>query len=278
MILASAFTVATVGALALPPAAAQGGIVALQWAKRMHGFGDPTPAATDRRDPPRRDRHPRPRRPRRRPAGPDGPARRGGGLHALEIRLPRRRGGPRRRGVPLATPLPAPPCAAAPRRRPRRPRHRRLRDPGALGGDGPGPRPPRRLARPARQRRGLGRLRRDRPPARGATRLLRLPRDHAAGPPAPLRRALPPRAPQALASDPDDFSRASDELSHLQWIGLRARRGRFDLPFITEVVLAEIAARLPEPRPPETVPFFRNDDEESLFVRLGGGPLSREAR
>jgi hypothetical protein len=52
----------------------------------------------------------------------------------------------------------------------------------------------------------------------------------------------------------------------------------FDLPFITEVVLAEIAARLPNLGPPETVPFFRNDDEESLFVRLGHGPLSREAR
>jgi hypothetical protein len=52
----------------------------------------------------------------------------------------------------------------------------------------------------------------------------------------------------------------------------------FDLPFITEVVLAEIAARLPDLGPPATVPFFRNDDEESLFLRLGGGPLSREAR
>jgi 8-oxo-dGTP pyrophosphatase MutT (NUDIX family) len=81
----------------------------------------------------------------------------------------------------------------------------------------------------------------------------------------------------ALASDPDDFSRASDELSLLQWIPLAEVR-TFDLPFITEVVLAEIAARLPDLGPPETVPFFRNDDEESLFVRLGHGPLSREAR
>jgi 8-oxo-dGTP pyrophosphatase MutT (NUDIX family) len=81
----------------------------------------------------------------------------------------------------------------------------------------------------------------------------------------------------AIAGDPDDFSRASDELSLLQWIPLDEVRG-FDLPFITEVVLAEIAARLPELGPPGTVPFFRNDDEESLFLRLGGGPLSREAR
>jgi 8-oxo-dGTP pyrophosphatase MutT (NUDIX family) len=81
----------------------------------------------------------------------------------------------------------------------------------------------------------------------------------------------------ALASDPDDFSRASDELSLLQWIPLEQVRS-FDLPFITEVVLAEIAARLPDLGPPDTVPFFRNDDEESLFMRLGGGPFSREAR
>ena len=80
-----------------------------------------------------------------------------------------------------------------------------------------------------------------------------------------------------LAGDPDDFSRASDELSLLQWIPLDEVRG-FDLPFITEVVLAEIAARLPDLGPPETVPFFRNDDEESLFLRLGGGPLSRDGR
>jgi 8-oxo-dGTP pyrophosphatase MutT (NUDIX family) len=80
-----------------------------------------------------------------------------------------------------------------------------------------------------------------------------------------------------LAGDPDDFSRASDELSLLQWIPLDEVRA-FDLPFITEVVLAEIAARLPDLAPPATVPFFRNDDEESLFLRLGGGPLSREAR
>ena len=72
-----------------------------------------------------------------------------------------------------------------------------------------------------------------------------------------------------IAGDPDDFSRASDELSHLQWIPLEKVRG-FDLPFITEVVLAEVAARLPDLDAPETVPWFRNDDERSLFQRLGG--------
>ncbi len=76
-----------------------------------------------------------------------------------------------------------------------------------------------------------------------------------------------------LKTDPDDFSRASDELSHLQWIPIEDVR-RFDLPFITEVVLAEIVSNLPNLGAPETVPFFNNSDEESLFERLGGvGPL-----
>lgn len=75
-----------------------------------------------------------------------------------------------------------------------------------------------------------------------------------------------------LASDPDDFSAASDELAHLQWIALDKVRG-FDLPFITEVVLAEVAARATDPHPPASVPFFRNDDEESLFLRLYGRPM-----
>ncbi|MFP7674312.1 NUDIX hydrolase [Marivita sp. S0852] len=75
-----------------------------------------------------------------------------------------------------------------------------------------------------------------------------------------------------LATDPDDFSAASDELAHLQWIALDKVRS-FDLPFITEVVLAEVAARAADPRPPASVPFFRNDDEESLFLRLRGHPM-----
>ncbi len=77
-----------------------------------------------------------------------------------------------------------------------------------------------------------------------------------------------------LRTDIDDFSRASDELSHLQWIALDDVR-RFDLPFITEVVLAEIVGNLPDLGAPAQVPFFNNSDEESLFERLGGvGPLS----
>ncbi|MDF1727019.1 MAG: NUDIX hydrolase [Sulfitobacter sp.] len=74
-----------------------------------------------------------------------------------------------------------------------------------------------------------------------------------------------------INSDPDDFSRASDELSHLQWVPLREARG-FDMPFITEVVMAEVEARARDLSPPESVPFFKNNDEESLFLRLRGRP------
>ena len=73
----------------------------------------------------------------------------------------------------------------------------------------------------------------------------------------------------AIASDLDDFTHAADELSHLQWVPLAEARG-FDMPFITEVVLAEVEARARDTAPPESVPFFRNNDEESLFLRLRG--------
>lgn len=76
-----------------------------------------------------------------------------------------------------------------------------------------------------------------------------------------------------LATDPDDFSAACDELSHLQWVALDEIRA-LDMPFITEVVLAEVAARAHDPEPPASVPFFRNDDEESLFLRLRGHPMT----
>jgi len=73
-----------------------------------------------------------------------------------------------------------------------------------------------------------------------------------------------------LATDADDFSAATDELSHLHWVDVAATRN-LDLPFITSVVLAEVAARLPDLDPPASVPFFRNSDEDSLFLRLQGG-------
>lgn len=74
-----------------------------------------------------------------------------------------------------------------------------------------------------------------------------------------------------IQGDLDDFTHASDELSHLQWIPLPEAR-RFDLPFVTEVALAEVAARVRDPAPPVSVPYFRNGAEESLFLRLKGYP------
>ncbi|MEJ6399470.1 NUDIX hydrolase [Yoonia sp. 208BN28-4] len=76
----------------------------------------------------------------------------------------------------------------------------------------------------------------------------------------------------ALCSDPDDFSNAEDELSHLQWVPLRDAR-KFDLPFITQVVIAELASHLKTGGTPAHVPFFRNDDEAHLVSRLGGAPV-----
>ena len=72
-----------------------------------------------------------------------------------------------------------------------------------------------------------------------------------------------------IAGAADDFSGASGELQALQWIPVAEIR-RFDLPFITEVVLAEVARLAGTAGPPPGVPFFRNDDEESLFLRLNG--------
>lgn len=79
----------------------------------------------------------------------------------------------------------------------------------------------------------------------------------------------------AVQGDLDDFTHASDELSHLQWIPLSQARG-FDLPFITEVVLAEIEGRAGDHTPPDSVPYFRNNDEASLFLRLHGHPMPQD--
>ena len=78
-----------------------------------------------------------------------------------------------------------------------------------------------------------------------------------------------------IISNLDDFSNACDELSHLQWVPL-AKAREYDLPFITEVVLSEVAARAHDPSPPKSIPFFRNDDETSLFLRLRGYDQNRD--
>ncbi|NDR59233.1 NUDIX hydrolase [Aliiruegeria sabulilitoris] len=71
----------------------------------------------------------------------------------------------------------------------------------------------------------------------------------------------------AVQGDPEDFTHACDELRHLQWIPLVSARD-FDLPFITEVVLAELAPLIARGGLPKTVPFVRNDDVVSGITRL----------
>jgi 8-oxo-dGTP pyrophosphatase MutT (NUDIX family) len=70
-----------------------------------------------------------------------------------------------------------------------------------------------------------------------------------------------------VAGDPDDFAGAQDELAHLQWIPLRRARG-FDLPFITEVVIAEVIRLIERGGPPESVPFFDNSGPVPMFRRI----------
>ena len=71
----------------------------------------------------------------------------------------------------------------------------------------------------------------------------------------------------ALASDPDAFSEAEDELSHLHWVSMRDVR-KLDLPFITQLVLAELEKHLPRIDAPDAVPFVKNDDMESQVIWL----------
>ncbi len=70
-----------------------------------------------------------------------------------------------------------------------------------------------------------------------------------------------------VVGDPEDFSRACDELSHLHWVPVAEAR-RLNLPFITEVVLGEVAALLDRDGPPESVPFFDNSGPMPRFRRL----------
>ncbi len=71
---------------------------------------------------------------------------------------------------------------------------------------------------------------------------------------------------QSVTGDPEDFSAASDELGHLHWIGLAQARA-LDLPFITEVVISEVAAILNGLDQPG-VPFFDNSGSVPSFRRL----------
>ncbi len=72
---------------------------------------------------------------------------------------------------------------------------------------------------------------------------------------------------RAIRGDLDDFSLASDELSHLSWLTLAEAR-RLDLPFITEVVLAEIEARIAPDAQSRPVPFFHHERGRSFLSPL----------
>jgi 8-oxo-dGTP pyrophosphatase MutT (NUDIX family) len=71
----------------------------------------------------------------------------------------------------------------------------------------------------------------------------------------------------ALSDDPDDFSRAEDELRHLHWVALSEVR-RLDLPFVTRIVLGELAAHLPRLDAPDRVAFVTNDVIDHAVVWL----------
>ena len=65
----------------------------------------------------------------------------------------------------------------------------------------------------------------------------------------------------------DDFAGAGEELAHLQWLDLAAARA-LPLPFITEVVLAELEALLADPDPARPVPFFHQTPDGPRFRML----------
>lgn len=75
-----------------------------------------------------------------------------------------------------------------------------------------------------------------------------------------------------LHGDRHDFSRASDELSNIHWVPL-AKARELDLPFITEIVLAEVEhlLRVFHDQPlsdPDGVPFFDNRGANPCFIRI----------
>lgn len=71
----------------------------------------------------------------------------------------------------------------------------------------------------------------------------------------------------AVIGDLDDFSSACEELSHLHWVPVAEAR-RLNLPFITEVVLAEAEAAIRGEDMADSVPFFDNATDVSTFRRI----------
>lgn len=71
----------------------------------------------------------------------------------------------------------------------------------------------------------------------------------------------------AVAGPVDGFALADGELRHLQWLDIAAARA-LALPFITEVVLSEIAALTDAPEVDRPVPFFAHAAEGAQFRML----------
>ncbi|MBT9383442.1 NUDIX domain-containing protein [Pseudooceanicola sp. CBS1P-1] len=71
----------------------------------------------------------------------------------------------------------------------------------------------------------------------------------------------------AIAGDPEDFSSASGELADLAWVPLDAAR-QLDLPFVTAVALAELAALLRRGRAPDAIPFYDQQPSGPVFRGL----------
>ena len=69
-----------------------------------------------------------------------------------------------------------------------------------------------------------------------------------------------------IKGDLDDFSKASGELNHLQWIELNSTQN-LDLPFITEIVLSEVLSKL-KGNCNNGIPFYYHDSGTSHFLRL----------
>ncbi len=65
----------------------------------------------------------------------------------------------------------------------------------------------------------------------------------------------------------DDFSQASSELSHLQWIDIRQSQD-FDLPIITRIVLNEVSQILQEGLNKNGIPFYDEGSSSSSFSYL----------
>ena len=69
-----------------------------------------------------------------------------------------------------------------------------------------------------------------------------------------------------IVGDLDDFSNASGELSHLQWIKINSTKD-LDLPFITEIVLKEVSSIIKGDFN-DGIPFYYHDSGTSHFQRL----------